>query len=459
MNRFSPKDVVRSGLCIGCGICVSQAKIPGTRMQFDAFGLLKPYGPDEWYSRPSEEFSTICPFSPIAKNEDQLSADSFHEASHRNNFIGSFETNYVGHVTEEYYRMQGSSGGMVSWVALELLRTGLIDGVAHVVPTKPDLNGRYFQYRISRTPEEIFEGARSRYYPVELSGIIRIIKDQPGHYAIVAVPCMIKGIQLLRQNDPVLKERIVFTLGLFCGHMKSARFAESIAWQMKIRMPDVKQIEYRYKYPDRPANWYNASLTLNNGQEVHLDWWHMVDGDWGAGFFMSHACNYCDDVVAETADISFGDAWVEPYSSDGKGVNVVIVRSPVLKNILSEGIRNGKLRLEEVPAEIVIQTQAAGFRQRREGLAYRLTWSKRGIRPVKRVSSDCLHISKSRKLIYRMRYLISVWSHRMFLLARKTKTSWIYLFWARVVASVYYGIAYHHGNIVRIRKRFLNLRK
>jgi coenzyme F420-reducing hydrogenase beta subunit len=44
---------------------------------------------------------------------------------------------------------------------------------------------------------------------------------------------------------------------------------------------------------------------------------------WGAGFFQNSACNYCDDVVAETSDIAFGDAWVEPYSSDGRGTNVV----------------------------------------------------------------------------------------------------------------------------------------
>jgi len=35
-------------------------------------------------------------------------------------------------------------------------------------------------------------------------------------------------------GDPVLRERIVFTLGLFCGHMKSARFVESFAWQMGV---------------------------------------------------------------------------------------------------------------------------------------------------------------------------------------------------------------------------------
>jgi coenzyme F420-reducing hydrogenase beta subunit len=36
-------------------------------------------------------------------------------------------------------------------------------------------------------------------------------------------------VQLLRREDPVMRERIVFTLGLFCGHMKSARLVESFA--------------------------------------------------------------------------------------------------------------------------------------------------------------------------------------------------------------------------------------
>ncbi|MGJ3627724.1 hypothetical protein AB5I41_13435 [Sphingomonas sp. MMS24-JH45] len=47
-------------------------------------------------------------------------------------------------------------------------------------------------------------------------------------------------------------------------------------------------------------------------------------GDWVRAFFQASAGDYRDDVVAETADISFGEAWVEPYASDGRGTNVVV---------------------------------------------------------------------------------------------------------------------------------------
>jgi coenzyme F420-reducing hydrogenase beta subunit len=239
--------------------------------------------------------------------------------------------------------------------------------------------------------------------------------------------------------------------------MKSARFIESFAWQMKVPLREVKQFDFRHKIPDRPANWYNAMLLLNNGDFINKDWWHMADGDWGAGFFMNSACNFCDDVVAETADISFGDAWVQPYASDGKGTNVIVVRSPVMNSLISEGISEGRLKLEEVPAGFVHQTQAAGFRQRREGLAYRLRWLRKGVKPPKRVAPEEKNIPKERKIIYQMRYSISKWSHRMFLAARLTGMHFIYLLWARCVTAIYYGIAYKKGSIADMKKRFFQL--
>src|SRR3546814_2429550 len=92
------------------------------------------------------------------------------------------------------------------------------------------------------------------------------------------------------------------------------------------------------------------------------------------------------DVVAETADISFGDAWLEPYSSDGRGTNLIIVRSPIVHGLVRRGIEDGRIDLQTVDSHFVEQTQAAGFRQRREGLAYRLSWLRPGVRPSKRVA-------------------------------------------------------------------------
>ena len=457
---LSPNDIVQSGLCIGCGSCVGQTQTATAQMDFDAYGQLKPKGTPEWFYTKSESFTQTCPFSPAAKNEDQLAAALYPDSVHRDAALGHFQTAYVGHVGEEDFRLQGSSGGMVTWVATELMRQGLIDGVAHVVATEnPQEEGRYFRYRIARTETEIRAGAKSRYYPIELSKILQTIREVPGRYAIVGIPCFIKAVQLLRSHDPVLQDRIRFTLGLFCGHMKSARFVESFAWQMHVPVNKIERVEYRQKDPSRPANLYNAKLTLQDGSSVNRDWWHLADGDWGAGFYMNSACNFCDDVVAETSDISFGDAWVEPYSSDGRGTNVVVVRSPVVETLVAQAIQEGRLNLEIVDNKFVEQTQAAGFRQRREGLAYRLTWRRRGVQPRKRVAPDAKTPTRKRKLIYRMRHFISAGSHRVFRLARQLQKPKIFLSWAFIVASVYHGLAYHQGKWSEMFKRYAEFKK
>lgn len=448
---FSPNDIVRSGLCIGCGSCAAQSGSLDINMGFDSYGQLKPKGNDKRLNQRSDDFSQLCPFSPASKNEDYLASKLYPEAHQRHSSSGRFLKAYVGHVSEDSFRENGSSGGMVSWVLTELLRKKLIDGVAHVgAIDEPQKEGKFFSYRISRTEEEIRQSAKSRYYPVEMSEILEIIRNVPGRYAIVGVPCFIKAVQLLRLESPLFKERIAFTLGLFCGHFKSARFIESFAWQMGVSVDQVQRVNYRLKDATRPANWYCAELTLTDGSTVKKDWWHMADGDWGAGYFMNSACNFCDDVVAETADISFGDAWVEPYSLDGNGTNVVITRSPVIENLITDAVKFGRLQLKEVDGEFIEQTQAAGLRQRREGLGYRLAWHRLGIKPRKRVAPDAKSPTKRRKLIYRMRNHISAWSHRVFWLARLIKKPKLYIRWAETVAKIYHCLAYHRGKLGEI---------
>jgi coenzyme F420-reducing hydrogenase beta subunit len=444
--------VVRSGLCIGCGSCV--AGEPSVEMRWDRHGFLKPHGPREWYEERSPELAARCPFSPSAANEDVIAAERFGTAPHADRRIGRFFAAWVGHVAESEFRARGSSGGMVSWVAAELLRTGAVDGVALVGAEDPRQSGRFFGYRIARSPDEIGRGAKSRYYPIELSTVLREIRATPGRYAIVGVPCFIKAIHLLRRSDPLVRDRVTHTLGLFCGHMKSARMVESFAWQLDAEIRRVRAVDYRLKDAGRPANWYRAHLELDDGSARARDWWHLADGDWGAGFFQNPACDYCDDVVAETADVAFGDAWVEPYSSDGRGTNVVVARSAELAAMIEGAIAEGRLALEPVDSAFIERTQAAGLRHRRDGLAYRLTWRRHGLQPRKRVAPSAA-LPLRRKLVYRMRAAIARWSHRMFSMARALDFPPLYLAWARWALRLYQGLTWSRGRIGRLADRLM----
>lgn len=437
--------MVKSGLCIGCGSCASTE--PAAAMRWNRYGQLEPDGPPRWMDAPSAELAQRCPFSPTAANEDEIAADRFPAAPLRDRRLGHVESCFVGHVAEPGYREQGSSGGLVSWVAAELLRTAAVDAVAHVVPSDPATGG-FFCFRLSRTVAELMEGAKSRYHPVEFSGIFREIRATPGRYAIVGIPCFIKAVHLARAAEPVLATRITHTLGLFCGHMKSARFVESFAWQLGVPLGEVSAVDYRIKDAGRPANWYRAHLSLRDGGTASQDWWHLADGDWGAGFFQSEACNWCDDVVAETADISFGDAWVEPYSSDGRGTNVAVTRSPGMANMLARGIADGRLDLKQADPDFVADTQAAGFRHRREGLAYRLTWAVRGpVRPLKRVAPRSNAIPLRRRVVYRTRWAIARWSHRLAWAAHRLGMPALYTGWARTSLKLYGALAWSHGRL------------
>lgn len=446
--RLSPRRMVRSNLCIGCGGCAAAGDAIDMRM--NGYGQFRPMG--QGASASSEALAEICPFSPQALNEDEIAARVFPDAPFRNELIGRYEAAYVGHA-EDAYRETGSSGGMTSFVAAELLRLKLVDGVAHVLPGNTSAGEPLFAYRISRSIDDVRRGAKSRYYPVELSSVLREMREVDGRYAIIGIPCFIKSVRLLCARDPVLAERIVFTLGLFCGHMKSARMAESFAWQLGADLNDATRFDFRAKHPERPANWYRADIELRDGSSRAGDWWHFVDGDWGAGFFQDSACNFCDDVVAETADVSFGDAWVEPYSSDGRGTNVVIVRNRVMQRLLEEAAAAGLVALEPVEPALVVATQAAGFRQRREGLAYRLTHHHGAVQPRKRVAPATRAAPLKRRAIYAMRERISRWSHRAFWLARTLRWPALYLVWARSTLSLYHAIAYSRGRLGPIADR------
>ncbi|MCZ4091307.1 Coenzyme F420 hydrogenase/dehydrogenase, beta subunit C-terminal domain [Sinorhizobium psoraleae] len=443
-TSLAPRQMDASGLCIGCGVCMAQSNGNAAGMRLDRYGQFKPAS-----FRPPPRFAELCPFSPDARNEDDIARERFASARYFDSRIGRFEAAYVGHVREHSFRTDGSSGGMANWTAVELLEKNLVDGVAHVVPRRGTL-GPLFHYRISRTVEDIRAGAKSRYYPVELSGIIEEIRRCPGRYAVVGIPCFIKALHLLCLQDPVLRERLAFTLGLFCGHMKSARFVESIAWQMGERIEAVAGVDFRLKDARRPANWYNAHLVLKDGSTRSKDWWHLADGDWGAGFFQNSACNFCDDVVAETADISFGDAWVEPYASDGRGTNVVVVRSTLLQRLIDGAIDEGRLELQEVDSAFVVQTQAAGFRQRREGLAFRLNRRRHGVMPKKRVAPQRGGLRVRRMIVYWLRNSISAQSHRMFWLARISRLPTVYVRWAATMLILYQGVTYSRGWIGRL---------
>ena len=261
--------------------------------------------------------------------------------------LGYFRCAYAGYVSEGEYRTKGSSGGMMTWILVSLFQQKLIDGVIHIhkrIPTNND--SRIFHYKLSVTKDEIISGAKTRYYPIEISDVVQLIRERSGKFAFVGLPCFIKAIRLISLNDELIRDRIRFCVGMICGHLKSARFGELFAWQSGIKPSSIKSIDFRTKLDGYRANQYGVTVYgTEDGNEVIKrtpSISKLYGTNWGHGFFKYKACDYCDDVVAETADVTIGDAWLPKYLDDSKGTNIIIVRHPLIQEIIESGEKSGK---------------------------------------------------------------------------------------------------------------------
>ncbi|MEA5564730.1 Coenzyme F420 hydrogenase/dehydrogenase, beta subunit C-terminal domain [Anabaena sp. UHCC 0399] len=411
------ETVIEGGYCVGCGACASVSGSP-LKMELDADKKLQ--ASIDTLSKPafsSHSILSVCPFSSQSLNEDQISQEVFHNDCKYHHQIGYYLDTYAGYVAEDDYRDRGSSGGMGTWIVTNLLSQGLVDGVIHIHQRHPSpTDPRLFHYQISTTIEQVRNGAKSRYYPVEMSEVMQLIREQPGRYAIVGIPCFIKAVRLLMRQDQLLAERIRFCVGLICGHLKSMRFAEMLAWQCGIEPGNLLAIDFRKKLPDANANRYGVEVTgLQAGKIVtHVSPVYDLYGtDWGLGFFKYKACDYCDDVVAETADVTVGDAWLPQYVKDSQGTNVVIVRHPVIQDMIERAMTAGTLQMDRISADEVAQSQKSGFQHRREGLAYRLylTEQRGDWYPQKRVKPSASHLNKNLQARQIMRVALAAQSH------------------------------------------------
>jgi len=329
--------------------------------------------------------------------------------------IGYYLSTYVGYVIEEDYRENASSGGMGTWIFKELFDNDLIDGVIHVKKNPDENSPVLFQYDISRSITEIKAGAKTRYYPVEMSQVLRIVKEVPGRYAVIGIPSFIMAIRLLSDKDEVIKDRIKFTIGLICGHQKSSKFAEAMAWQMGIKPLDLHDIDFRKKLPQNNAGDYGIEITgVIDHKEVTVSKSakSLIGQDWGQGYFKSLASDYTDDVMNETADITLGDAWLPEYIEDSKGNNIVIVRNPIIEALIKEGVKSKRINLDIVNVETIFRSQSAHYRHTHDELAYRLyKYDKlKKWRPTKRVKPS-RDISLLRKRVQDLRADISSKSH------------------------------------------------
>lgn len=314
----------------------------------------------------------VCPFNPDerdpARNEDGLGQRFLPEATHSDPQLGRYIGLYAGHASQ--HRLNASSGGLATHVFDALLRGKWVEHIVSVGPSETE--DSHYTYVVTSQAADLPNVAKTKYYPVTLAEALMQIRQLPGRVAVSGVACFVKALRLAQTEDPALKEKIPFVVGIICGGVKSSFFTDYLATKAGASLGHVGSPDYRVKNERSSAGDYAFSCTdlrVNTQKSVRMQ---SLGDMWGTGLFKANACDFCDDVMTELADISLGDAWIQPFSRDGRGNSVIVTRSNLAETLMREGMQSGALALSALSQETMVSSQQGSFNHRHDGLYARV---------------------------------------------------------------------------------------
>lgn len=410
----SIRHVVDGGFCVGCGACgvetSGRISIPLTSVGIRRADLEGVVDQDLIAG------SRVCPFANETADESVVGADLFPNLP-QHDVLGRYRTVRAGRISDDGAIPASSSGGLTSWIVARLLETGQVDGVVHVGSGSDEL----FEYRVSSTVEEAMSNRKSVYYSTTMAEAVQKVRGDGRRYAFVGVPCFITALRHLQKQNPDLAEQFPFLVGLVCGHLKSTAFARLLAWQLGIEPGELDSVDFRVKRPGHDAADYAFGARGEDGEKRTALNRELVGANWGHAMMQLSACDFCDDIFAETADVVMGDAWLEEFREDWRGTNVVVTRHEAIDRLLDEGVRDGQLTLSTLAVDRAAASQGGNVRHRRIGLSVRLADDeKAGLwTPRKRIAANQFSLPDQRRALIRQRRRMSRVSHEYFDQARR----------------------------------------
>lgn len=395
-------QVVDNDMCTGCGLCTYKCSSNTLSMGWNKEGFLVP---ELTGSCDNDAVCiSVCPFNPLplepVKDETALAEIFLTEGTQTEEKLGRLIGIYAAYSNE--FRETSSSGGIATYVFDQLLDKGIIDHVFSV--RSPNESGPHYEYKVASNKTELRDSAKTKYYPVTLATVLPELEKLEGKIAIVGVACFVKAVRLAQHYDPVLKEKIPFVAGIICGGVKSKFFTEYLASKAGADHENIKSPNFRIKDVTSTASDYAFGCEDVASRDYKKIKMREVGDMWGTGLFKANACDFCDDVVTELADISLGDAWLEPYSKDGRGTSVIVTRSPLAESIIQEGAKRSAIVIEPISPDTMRASQQGSYNHRHDGLYVRVKeMQKKGVPiPEKRygkkaVSWDVLMVQKLRR--------------------------------------------------------------
>ncbi|MBW8016061.1 MAG: 4Fe-4S dicluster domain-containing protein [Planctomycetes bacterium] len=326
--------VVNKKICCGCGACSVACPLTcidftyGKRFNYPKVDLEKCIDCGKCLKVCPSEFllhGTDPEYGKLSEKEDLKS--------------------YLLYSPDDGIRLDSSSGGFITGLILHLMEKGEIDGA--VVAKSQGETPWIAKSVLATTRQELLDSRASKYAPVSNCTALKEVLEKPGRYAFVGTPCMCEGLKKLQDGNPVLKERVVLSIGLVCAGMASRQSTLAFLERYNVDLDKAYKICYRghgwpgyFRVLDKQGEELLKKPLLGGSLDL------VVPGD----HYLK--CTNCVDHWGKFSDIVVSDPWKDDMvDSEMKGWSGIMVRTEAGQKAVDSVIDTGDMIAEEVPAQ------------------------------------------------------------------------------------------------------------
>lgn len=335
--------VAADGYCAGCGLCQSVAEPGAVSIEFSPLGFLRPVLHGEVKGKQLDILADTCPGARVELPPTPVEVDVI---------WGPLVAARTGYSTQPGMRKQGSSGGVISELCAWLLETGRVEFVAQICVSADDPLRNDLQ--LSRTREDVFRAAGSRYAPSAPLSQLRELLAMGQKFAFVGKPCDIAALRRYALHDERVDALVVCMISFVCAGVPSLHGTHELLKKLGADTAQLKS--FRYRGDGWPGN---AKAVHHDGQTFETDY----NSSWGTVLnrHLQFRCKICPDGTGEFADIVCADAW---YGKDGypdfaerDGRSLVLTRTAKGEALLSAATGAGAVATSELPVGDIAQMQ------------------------------------------------------------------------------------------------------
>lgn len=343
----NPYFVVDNKLCAGCGFCENLFTSTNLKMKYNEFGFLVPNVNKnlKFSNNELNIFNNVCPSlnAHISNTKDY------------NVLLGPIKRIMTGYSADETIRYKGSSGGVLSTLAIYLLENNLVNAILHIGADEE--NPLINKVKISQNRDQVVKNIGSRYSP---SAPLININEVLGNFdsiCFIGKPCDAMAIRNYMKVNQEAKNKVKYILSFMCAGIPSLDATKNILKKLDFDTDKIKSIKYR-------GDGWPGYFKVENfeGKVAQMSY----NESWGTilNKSLQFRCKICADGTGEFADLTCADSWDKfnngyPTFEDSKGKSLIISRTQNGDNLIINALREKYIRISENNINIaeVVQMQ------------------------------------------------------------------------------------------------------